>query len=52
MDWSEITLLASVGAFISAIHYLLMIFEFGDVRDDTRRLAEQMRERGGRCARR
>ena len=45
MDWSETTILASVGAFIAGIHYLLVVFELGVVRDDIRRLAEQMRER-------
>ena len=43
MDWSaeiEITILASAGVIIAAIHYLLVHFEFGVVRDDIRRLAE------------
>jgi len=48
MDWSEITIFGSVGVCIAAIHYLLVIFERGVVRDDIRRLAEQMRDRGGR----
>ena len=52
MNWSEITILTSVGVFIAAVHYLMVVFELGVVRDDIRRLAEQMRERGGRCARR
>ena len=44
----EITILASAGVIIAAIHYLLVDFEFGVVRDDIRRLAERVRERGGR----
>ncbi len=51
MDWSaeiEITILTSAGVIIAAIHYLLLVFELGVVRDDIRRLAEQVRERGGR----
>ena len=46
MDWLaeiEITILTSAGVIIAAIHY-----ELGVVRDDIRRLAEQVRERGGR----
>ena len=42
MDWSaeiEITILASAGVIIAAIHYLLVDFEFGVVRDDIRRRA-------------
>ena len=38
----------SAGVIIAAIHYLLVVFELGVVRDDIRRLAEQVRERGGR----
>ena len=48
MDWSETTIIASVGVFIAAIHYLLVVFELGVVRDDIRRLAEQMHQRKGR----
>ena len=51
MDWSaeiEMTILTSAGVIIAAIHYLLVVFELGVVRDDIRRLAEQVRERGGR----
>ena len=48
MDWSEITILAQVGAFIAAIHYLLVVFELGVVRNDIRRLAEQIRDSRGR----
>ena len=42
MDWSadiEITILTSAGVIIAAIHYLLVVFELGVVRDDIRRLA-------------
>ena len=45
MDWSaeiEITILTSAGVIIAAIHYLLVVFELGVVRDDIRRLAEQV----------
>ena len=35
-------MLASVGIFVATIHYCLMIFELGVVRDDIRRLAEQI----------
>ena len=48
MDWSEITILTQVGVCIAAVHYLLVVFELGVVRDDIRRLAEQIRDRGGR----
>ena len=34
MDWSEITIFGSVAVCIAAIHYLLVIFELGVVRDD------------------
>ena len=37
MDWSaeiEITILTSAGVIIAAIHYLLVVFELGVVRDD------------------
>ena len=39
MDWSaeiEITILTSAGVIIAAIHYLLVVFELGVVRDDIR----------------
>ena len=48
MHGADITILASVGVIIAAIHYLLVVFELGVVRNDIRRLAEQLRERGGR----
>ena len=40
-------MLASVGIFVATIHYCLMIFELGVVRDDIRRLAEQIAASGG-----
>ena len=48
MDWSQITILASAGVIIATIHYLLVIFELDVVRDDIRRLAEQVRDSRGR----
>ena len=48
MDWSETTVLTSTGVIIAAVHYWLVVVELSVVRDDIRRLAEQMRERRGR----
>ena len=48
MDWSEITILTQVGVCIAAVHYWLVVIEISIVRDDIRRLAEQIRDRGGR----
>ena len=36
-------ILASVGIFVATIHYCLVSVELGAVRDDIRRLAEQIR---------
>ena len=37
-------MLASVGIFVATIHYWLVSVELGVVRDDIRRLAEQIRD--------
>ena len=37
-------MLASVGIFVATIHYCLVSVELGVVRDDIRRLAEQIRD--------
>jgi hypothetical protein len=48
MYGADITILGSVGIMIAAVHYLLVVIEVSVVRDDIRRLAEQLREREGR----
>ena len=37
-------ILATVGIFVATIHYCLMSAELGVVRDDIRRLGEQIRD--------
>ena len=39
-------MLASVGILVATIHYVLVMVELGVVRDDIRRLAEQIRDSG------
>ena len=44
MDLSEVLVLASGGILVATIHYYLVVSELGVVRDDIRRLAEQIRD--------